>query len=69
MLYAEKTTWHLKKGKKPERHWPKQSKKRLDHVKNLKHINGFILNRVLLLEGSSLKNERDMIFFLTSCVS
>jgi hypothetical protein len=35
MFYAEKTTWHLKKGKKPERHWPEQSKKRLGHVKNL----------------------------------
>jgi hypothetical protein len=38
-------------------------------VKNLKHINGFILNEAFLLEGSSLKIEREMIFFLKSCIS
>jgi hypothetical protein len=32
-------------------------------VKNLKHINGFILNNAFLLEDSSLKNERDNDLF------
>jgi len=46
MFYREKTTKHLKK-EKPERYWPKLSKKGLVYVKNHKHINGFILNNVV----------------------
>jgi hypothetical protein len=44
----KKTTKHLKK-ENPERYWPKLSKKRLVHVKNHKHINGFILNNVVFI--------------------
>jgi hypothetical protein len=54
MFYEEKTTKHLKK-EKPERYWPKLSKKRLSHVKNRKHINGFILNNVFFIRRSQLK--------------
>jgi hypothetical protein len=46
MFYEGKTTKHLKK-EKPERYWPKLSKKGLVYVKNHKHINGFILNNVV----------------------
>jgi hypothetical protein len=38
-------------------------------MENLKRINGFVLNNVFLLEDSSLKNERDMIYFPISCIS